>query len=335
MKPGKLDLHLLGDLLTRHARIDGRTLLGPRIGEDAAAIDMGDRVLVVATDPITFATDEIGYYSVTVNANDVAVTGAVPRWFTVAILLPESHVTEQLAETIFAQVGRACEHLDISLIGGHTEVTPGLDRPLLVGHMLGEVAREDLVTTSGAQPGDLVLLSKGICIEATSIIAREMAADLTRRDIPTALIERARNFLFDPGISVVNDARLACRSGRVHAMHDITEGGLANGLHELAMAAGVHLVVDVGALPVYEESRMLCDVYGLDILGAIGSGALLIAAPKPITDTIQVNAAQEGISMTVIGRVKEKGRPQVTLQEGGEERPLPYFQRDEILTLFE
>ncbi len=147
--------------------------MGPRIGEDTAAIDMGDKALVVTTDPITFATDEIGYYSVVVNANDIATTGAQPRWFTASILLPEKGTDRALVDRIFRQIHKACREFGISLIGGHTEITHGLDRPILVGQMMGEVRKEELVTTDGAKAGDEVLLSKGICIEGTSIIARE------------------------------------------------------------------------------------------------------------------------------------------------------------------
>ena len=220
---GKLDVQILRRLLKQYSTTDKRVLLGPRIGEDAAAIDMGETVLIVTTDPITFATSEIGYYSVMVNANDIATTGAEPRWYTVSILLPEGKGTEDLADSIFNQIHQACEKLGISLIGGHTEITHGLDRPIIVGQMIGEMQKGALITTSGAEPGDLVLLSKGICIEGTSIIAREKEGDLLSRGISGDLVERARRFLFDPGISIVKEARLAFRAGRVHSMHDITE----------------------------------------------------------------------------------------------------------------
>ena len=161
---GKLDISILQKLINRCPARDHRILLGPRIGEDAAAIDMGEKALIVATDPITFASNEIGYYSVMVNANDIATTGAEPRWFTVTTLLPESLATESLVNSIFEQINQACEKLSISLIGGHTEITYGLDRPILVGQMMGEVQKEHMISTGGAKPADVILLSKGICI---------------------------------------------------------------------------------------------------------------------------------------------------------------------------
>ncbi len=331
---GKLDVQILRRLLQRYSRPDERVLLGPRLGEDAAAIDMGDRVLVVTTDPITFATNEIGYYSVMVNANDIATTGAEPKWFTVTILLPEAQGNENLADSIFQQIHQACEKLSISLIGGHTEITYGLDRPIVVGQMMGEVQREALITTAGAEPGDLILLSKGICIEGTSIIAREKEEDLLYRGISQDLVERAQRFLFDPGISIVKEARLASQAGLVHSMHDITEGGLANGLHELSMAAGVEIEVEKDCIPIYEESRILCEAFGLDPLGAIASGSLLITASPPETEKILGRAHRGGISMTRIGCVKAVGSPSVTMLTSKGHEPVPYFDRDEVVRIF-
>jgi len=330
---GKLDVHLLRKFLRKYATVDERVLLGPGVGEDAAAIDLGQKVLIVATDPITFATDEIGYYSVMVNANDVASTGAEPRWYTVTILLPEKEATEGLVDKIFGQIYQACQALNVSLIGGHTEITYGLERPILVGQMMGEVQKEALVTTAGAEPGDLILLSKGICIEGTSIIAREMESHLSSRGVARDLVERAQGFLFDPGIGVVQEARLACQAGGVHAMHDPTEGGLANGLYELAMAAGVAVEVEIDRIPVYEESRVLCEAFELNPLGVIASGALLITASPPDAEKLLDRAGRQGVTMSRIGRVTGRGKPSVTMITPEGDAPLPYFDRDETLRI--
>ena len=327
---GKLDMRILRKLLRKYSRVDRRVVLGPGIGEDAAAIDMGDKLLVVATDPVTFATSEIGYYSVMVNANDIAATGADPRWFTVTILLPEAGGNEALVDTIFRQIHQACKQLRISVVGGHTEITYGLDRPILVGQMMGEVKKGELISTAGAQPGDRVLLSKGICIEGTSLIAREREGDLLSRGISKDLIKKAQQFLFDPGISVVEEARIAFTKGQVNAMHDITEGGLADGLHELAMAAGVEIVVEESSIPVYAESQILCDTYGLNPLGVIGSGGLLVTAPYREADKILEAAQTRGVSMTDIGYVGVAGPPSVKMLTPDGPKPVPYFAADEI-----
>ncbi len=334
LQSGKLDIQILGRFLRRYVLSDERVLIGPRIGEDTAAIDMGEKVLIVTTDPITFATDEIGYYGVVVNANDVATSGARPRWFTANILLPEKRTKRALVDRIFRQIHRACEEFGISLIGGHTEITYGIDRPILVGHMMGEVRKGELVTTGGAKIGDDVLLSKGICIEGTSIIAREKESELVSRGISRNLIKRAQSFLYDPGISVVGEARMAHETGRVHAMHDVTEGGLAVGLHELAIAAEVEIEVEEAEIPVFEESRIICEAFGLDPMGVIASGALLITAPPSEAEKILERASAQGVAITRIGRVN-KGKPSVNLISNGRKRPIPYFPRDELVRIFE
>jgi HAD superfamily hydrolase (TIGR01549 family) len=334
LQSGKLDIQILDRLLRQYGPSDHRVLIGPRIGEDTAAIDMGERLLIVTTDPITFATDEIGYYSVVVNANDIATSGAQPRWFTVNILLPQEKTDEGLVDRIFQQIHQACGEFGISLIGGHTEITHGLNRPILIGHMMGEVKREALLTTGGAKVGDDVFLSKGICIEGTSIIAREKAEELVSLGVSRRLIKRAQNFLYDPGISVIGEARMVCETGRVHSMHDVTEGGLTNGLHEIAVAAGVEIVVEKAQIPVFEESRIICEVLGLDPLGLIASGALLFTAPPVEGEKILERASREGVVITRIGRV-ERGRPSVSLITAEGREPVSHFCRDELAKAFE
>ena len=176
---GKLPLEHLQSLLRHLPKHDPRLLIGPQIGEDAAVIDAGDRYLVVATDPITFATDHIGNYAVHVNANDIAVLGARPLWFFVVMLLPENCTTPDLAETILADVRATCEELGVTLGGGHTEITQGLDRPILVGQMLGEVTPTRLVRKTRITVGDLILLTRSVAIEGTAILAREKSEQLS------------------------------------------------------------------------------------------------------------------------------------------------------------
>ncbi len=147
-------------------------------------------------------------------------------------------------------------------------------------------------------------------------------------------MERSQRFLFDPGISVVEEARLACEAGRVHAMHDPTEGGLANGLHELAMAAGVAIEVEMDRIPIYEESRVLCEAFDLNPMGVIASGSLLITASLPDAQKILERADRHGLAMIEIGRIKGRGKPSVTMITPEGEAPLPYFDRDEVLRIF-
>jgi hydrogenase maturation factor len=324
---------LLEKLLQRFAPSDPRIIVGPRAGEDAAVFDLGDRYLVAKTDPITFATSEIGWYAVNVNANDVAVMGARPRWFLATLLLPAGQATAKMAEEIFAQLHDACAALGVSLAGGHTEITIKLDRPIVSGVMLGEVAPDRLITTAGARPGDAVLLVKPVPIEGTALIALERAETLRARGYAPEFIARARRFLREPGISVVAPALLATETAEVHAMHDPTEGGVATGLLEISRAAGVGLTIDLDAIPILPESATLCREFGLDPLGTIASGAILLTAPdRDVGRLIEVLTAA-AYPTAVIGRITppEAG---LVARRVGKRVPWPTFAADEITRLF-
>ena len=332
MQAGKLPIDVLGRLLGRIDLNDPRVVLGPRPGEDAALIDFGDRYLVAKTDPITFATDLIGWYMVNVNANDIAVMGATPKWLLATMLLPEG-TTEGEVTQIFDQLSRACVDLDISLVGGHTEITYGLDRPIAVGAMLGEVQREDAVLSSGVRPGDALLLTKGIAIEGTSILAREAESSLSDAGISPDLVEKAGAALFEPGISVVRDAWIARNAGEVHAMHDPTEGGLSGGLYELAAASGVGLEIDFESIPILPECAVICEALDLDPLGLLGSGALLAAVSPLDARTITEALSAEGISASVIGIATDEHQD-VKLTTTATTIDFPRFTRDEIARFF-
>ena len=332
MQPGKLSLALLSRLLDEIDVRDPRVVLGARAGEDAALIDFGDRFLVAKTDPITFATDLIGWYMVQVNANDIAVMGGTPRWLMTTLLLPEA-TSESEVERIFSQVREACDALNITLIGGHTEITYDLPRPIAVGAMLGEVPKERAVLTSGARPGDSIVLTKAIAVEGTSILAREASDVLLEHGIAPDTIDRAKDLLFTPGISVVPEAKIACDTVDVRAMHDPTEGGLAGGLVEMATAANVGLLIDMEAVPVLPECREICDALGLDPLGLIASGSLLAAVPHNEVPNLIGALAREGISATEIGIFTEAADG-LKMRSGDEVRDLPTFPRDELARWF-
>jgi hydrogenase expression/formation protein HypE len=333
LPPGKLPPDLLERVLGRIPQNDNRLLIGPRVGEDAAIIDMGDQLLVAKSDPITFATDAIGYYAVNVNANDIAAMGGTPRWFLATLLLPERQTTEGLVEAIFNQLRDACEALNITLVGGHTEITVDLPRPLLSGHMLGEVSRDRLVTSAGARVGDTVLLTKGFPVEGISIMARERADQLQAQGISQTDIATWQHYLFSPGISVVRDAQILLDAVDVHAMHDPTEGGVATGLHELAHAAGVGVHIDADHLPLLDAGAQLCARFGLDPLGTIASGALLAVVPTTQARRAITACRAAGIDCYAIGTMVEASGGRHLHSPSGS-RPLPIFTSDEIVKLF-
>ncbi len=338
---GKVPPAILQALLEQHSLRDRRLVLGPGIGLDCAVIEFGDRLLVAKSDPITFAAEEIGWYAVHVNANDIATTGAQPRWFLAAMLLPERS-EQRLVSSIFEQIDAACREVGAGLVGGHSEITSGIDRPILVGTMLGEVERERLITPRGALPGDRLLLSKGVPIEGGSILAREFAHLL--RDVPQGVISRAREYLHDPGISVVREALAASTAGGVSAMHDPTEGGLACGLWEMADAAGIAIEVHLDAVPILPEAALLCERLGLDPLATIASGALLIAVRPESVAAVLAAVRSTGTRVSEIGRFFEGrgvwargshgGRP-MAMRKERRRRVLPRPERDALTRLFD
>ena len=332
---GKLPHAVLERLIGSYTHTDDRLVVPPGVGEDAAVIDFGDRYLVAKTDPITFATDAIGWYAVNVNANDIAAMGAVPRFFLATIILPEQEATAALIESIFASIHEAASELGVTVCGGHTEITHGIDRPFVIGQMLGECSRDRLVRSSGLEPGDRILLTKGLAVEATSIIAREKRQELLTRGYDPGFLESCADYLRNPGISIVRDARLAQNSGAaIRAMHDPTEGGVATGLFELATASGVGLEVDAGALHITAESERLCSEYGLDPFGIISSGALLIGCPPDGVATV-VSAVRDGDIQVEEIAVVHPADFGLQMRRGDAMEPLPHFEVDELTKLFD
>jgi len=325
---GKLPLDVLERLLARAPILDRRVRVGPRVGVDAAVIDCGANCLVLKSDPITFAADRIGWYAVHVNANDIATMGARPRWLLVTALLPEGAATRRLVERIFDDLSEACRALGVSLCGGHTEVTGGLDRPILCGHMIGEVERRRLVVPDRVRVGDRVLLARGIAIEGTAVAAHERRAAVERA-LGTMMARRARQLLDRPGISVVKAALAANDAARVHAMHDPTEGGLAMGLYELARAARIGLAIDRDAIPILPETSALCGKFRLDPLKLLASGALVIVCAPKAVRVIRQALERDGVPVAEIGVVRPR-RAGVTLAGKGRARKISSFSVDEI-----
>lgn len=326
LRKGKVPVDLLEQLLRHRGAEDSSVRVGPEVGEDAAAVDLGDQYLILKTDPVTFAVDEIGWYAVHINANDVATMGARPRWFQITILLPKGSA-ERLVRGIYRQVHEACTELDVAITGGHTEVTATVNQVVLVGDMHGLVSKENLVMTSGAQEGDVLILTKAAGIEGTAILARERAGEL-RGKFDDTLLMRAANFLRSPGISVVSEALLAAEIGAT-ALHDPTEGGVAMGLYEMSKACGRELEVEPATIRVEEETRVLCEFYGLNPLGLIGSGSLLVAIPGPRSAELLAAYARMGAKAVPIGRVARRGEG-IRIEGERGQYPLEPSEADEI-----
>ncbi len=325
---GKLPAALLERLIRQYRSRDKRVVVGPAIGEDATVIDFGKTCLVAKTDPITFVGKDCGWYAVNINANDIATMGAIPRWFLATILLPEGKSGKRYVKGIFANIHSACKELGISLCGGHTEITSRLDRTIIVGQMLGEVKKDKLVLSSGARAGDNILMTKGIAIEGISIIAREMENYLKKRKYTPGTLKRLRDFVKNPGISVLKEALLANSLPGVNAMHDPTEGGISTGLYELAKASNVGLEIDEEEILIFPECLDLCEEMGLSPLGLIASGCLIIAISPRSTDAVKKLLIENHIQCSLIGKAVRT--PGVRLANKGRKRPFPRFATDEI-----
>ena len=304
------------------------------IGEDAAVIDMGDKYLVAKTDPITFATDVIGYYAVNVNVNDIVCMGAEPKWFQSTILLPEKNTTEELVENIFKNIHDTCKSMNITVIGGHTEVTPNLHRPIVIGSLLGEVEKEKLVATSGAKPGNALILTKGIFIEGTSIIGREKEEELKEKGQSDEFIQKCKNYLYEPGISVLKEALLANRQFKINSFHDVTEGGLACSIAEMSISSNTGVLIEKERVSVLPEPLILSRLYNLDPLNTISSGSLLIAVEENESYELVNLLKKNNISAEKIGNIVPKKDGLKIKENDGNISPLIYSETDEITKIF-
>ncbi len=326
---GKLPGPLLERLIeTYRTDPDPDVLVAPGYGRDAAAIHLdGSGPLVVKSDPITFATTAAATYLVAVNANDIACLGGTPRWLSVVLLLPEHDTTIGQVESLFADLQVACNDAGVSVIGGHTEVTSAVNRPVFVGTMLGIASAHGLIEPGRAQPGDDLLLTKWIGIEGTALLARERTAELVAA-IGESTVSRAAKLLRMPGISIVRDAQAVCESPGITALHDPTEGGIATAIHEIASASHCGAEILADAIPVLPETTAICTYFGLNPLGLLSSGSLLIAVSQDHRRSVELTAAGAGIPITHIGRLAEADRGVTMIGRTGRAN-VPRFDADE------
>lgn len=297
--PGKLPADLLSSLLADMPSPPPDVLLGPAIGEDACVVDVPGGALVAATDPITLTTREIGRNAVIINANDVAVMGVRPRWFLAVVLLPPGE-TPAGVRGIFATMRAGLEEVGAVLVGGHTEVTEAVSQPVIVGQMLG--TGKGFVSTAGTTPGDVLVQVGPTPVEGAAVLASEASGRL--EGLGEELREAASRALEEPGISIVEPALLAGRLGAT-AMHDPTEGGLASGLHEIAVAASVALTIDTGAILWFPPGLAVCEELGADPWGTLGSGTLLATFPPEGIQEAVEDLRRHGYQAAPIGAVEE------------------------------
>ncbi len=319
LSEGKVPWELIADRLA--GALPPEVLLGPGHGEDAALVRIGGEVWAIASDPISFTASDAGRLAVVVNANDVAVRGARPRFFLAVVLLAPEEATEDRVRGILAEIRSTCEALGVVLIGGHTEVTPGLGHSMVIGTMLGRVAERPL-RTRDLRGGDRIGMTKWAGLEGTSILLAEFGERL--RAVHGADALRAPSeILAGDWLSVVPEATLAAGIPAVSTLHDVTEGGVGEALFELSRASGRELEVAAEEIPILPETRRICEDLGIDPLGLIGSGAMLVGCAEEGVGELQAVFRERRIPFTWIGRAVEPG----TAGSGA----VPRFERDEIL----
>jgi hydrogenase maturation factor/phosphoglycolate phosphatase-like HAD superfamily hydrolase len=328
---GKLPNDLLREFLDQFVFDDPSIIINPGVGEDTAAVNVEpEQVLVLKSDPITFATNSIGQYAVLVNANDIATSGAKPRWLLTTLLFPPG-ITALEIRRVIDELKQFCRQWEITLCGGHTEITDAVTRPVVTGMMAGTVTRRQLVDKRNMRPGDRVLLTKAVAVEGTAIIAREFGDRLKKAGMTVAQIDTCREFL--SRISILPEAQIAGASEATSAMHDVTEGGLATAIEELSIAGGHRIDIDMDAIPVFAQTNEICHLLHINPLGLIGSGSLLICCRQTGCEPLMEAIHAAGVQVSCIGKVMGKGHG-ITATREGQPDYWPRFDVDEITRLF-
>lgn len=327
---GKIPNDLLGPLLTPLSGTDPSVLIPPGIGQDTAAIQLPSHaVLTVKSDPITFATDRISEYLVIINANDIATSGAIPQWLTTTLLFPP-HTSAIMVQQTLQELVETCRLWNISLCGGHTEITDSVTRLVISATLLGTVEPDKLVNKNQMKPGDLLYMTKGAGIEGTALIAREREELLQKKGLSTDDITRAKSYL--SMISILPEARIAAEVG-VSGMHDITEGGIATALEEFSHAGNCRFHIQMDAIPILPETQRICEAVHISPYGLIGSGSLLISCPPEKASLLEASFAEATISFAHIGTAYESGYG-ISAYHKTHSIEWPHFDVDEIARFF-
>ena len=329
LAPGKLPNERLGAFLGGLAA-DPALVVPPGVGEDVTAIDLeGAELLVAHGDPITLGGSDVGAAAVLVNLNDIAAAGAEPRWLLATVLLPGGTTPSQ-ADAVLGGLAGAAAEAGVTLAGGHTEVTPVVTRPVVSLTALGTVGRAELKDKRSARTGDRVLLTKALAMEGAALLAEELGEVLRARGMSAEELGACR--ALQTRASILPEARVARAVPGVHAMHDVTEGGLATGLRELAAATGHGVLVHRDRVPVSPETARVCGLLEADPLGLIASGSLLICCRSEDSEALAESLASAGVPAVDIGELTEEGAGVVALER---DRPAPWpeFVTDEAARL--
>ena len=331
LQGGKLPNDLLEDFLSQLDFQDPSVVIWPGVGEDTAAVSVAhEDIITLKSDPITFVTDALGYYAVIINANDIATSGAIPRWFLATLLFPPRTVPDTI-RTVMADLDTACRQWGITLCGGHTEISDAVTRPVVTGMLVGTTSKSKLVDKRRIKTGDQIFLTKKVAVEGTAIVAQEFNTKLRELGLSATEIERMQHFR--EHISILAEAGIAGRTQGVSAMHDVTEGGLATAVAELSIAGGHRLWIDMQAIPIFPETVKIGRLFDIDPMGLIGSGSLLICCREDASQKLVQRIQNAGIEINRIGRVLNPGRGIDGVRDN-QSIEWPHFDADELTRLF-
>lgn len=313
---------------------DPSVLVPPRPGEDAAVLDLGNgNVLVVHPDPITGAIQYLGRLAIYVPTNDIAVEGGYPRYVTMTLILPEE-AGEETALRIAEDAGKIAKELGVSIVGGHTEFSDSVTRPLAVVTAIGFSDTAHITPTSAARPGDLIIMGKSAAMEAAAIVATDFRERLEEAGVPREVIEEAASLI--EKISLVREAWALASRRLARAMHDPTEGGLLGGVAEMADASGLSAVIDASSVIVFDVVREVLSTVGVDPLRSLSSGTLVAAVPREKVGEALAVLESMGVEASIIGEFTWRRRWLVKVVGGEEvtyiEEP---FVEDGVMALWE
>lgn len=282
-------------------------ILGSVFGEDVALTRIEDGMLVSHVDPIVGAIKDIGWLAVHVACNDVATSGAPPRWILLLVLVPNKEDELLLAE-IMRDAGRAADEIGVSIIGGHTGYSSNLSRPLVAVTALGTLTNQNPVLTKGAQVGDHLFVTKGIALEGTAILANDFANTASRLGLSNQELAQARELM--KGVSIIPEALILAQQGAT-AMHDVTRGGLLETLLEMARISDVGMQVDANRIPILPVVSRFAQVFQFDPLKMISSGTLAATIPPEHVEAAKRHLEDKGIGFADIGQIIESKGVQI------------------------
>ena len=294
-------------IFPRLGKKDGTVVIGPQHGVDAAVIELPDKNVMVITEDPTFGLPVLmphfGWAIVHICASDVAVLGVKPRYMTICLMLPPG-TADSVLENIWSEVDSECKKLDIAIVGGHTGIYPGIAYPLNGGcTVIGLGSKKQLTPASNARIGDRVIMTKGPAIEATGVLALQVEKALVK-ELGKELVDKAQGLFFE--MTVVKDALIA--APHAHAMHDATEGGLLNGVYEIAAASGTGVTLFEDRIVIPPEVRQVCRYFAIDPLISISEGTLVITAAPDKAPKIITDLKHGGITAWDIGEITPKDR---------------------------